>query len=93
MRSRGKRLVVIVGQKAPAIAIKIRQTRRKWSKLRKWLKDAMMPGYPTLGSSVERGSDRSLRYVDDPPKKAVPALRQIPDMTAYDGRELRAALP
>jgi exodeoxyribonuclease V alpha subunit len=36
--TRGKRLVVIVGQKkAMAIAIKGQQTRRRWSKLREWL--------------------------------------------------------
>ena len=36
--TRGKRLVVIVGQKkAMAIAVKGRQTRRRWSKLREWL--------------------------------------------------------
>jgi hypothetical protein len=33
-----KRLVVIVGQKkAMAIAVKGKQTRRRWSKLREWL--------------------------------------------------------
>ena len=36
--TRGKRLVVIVGQKkALAIAVKGKQTRRRWSKLREWL--------------------------------------------------------
>jgi len=36
--TRGKRLVVIVGQrKALAIAVKVAQTRRRWSKLREWL--------------------------------------------------------
>jgi exodeoxyribonuclease V alpha subunit len=36
--TRGKRLVVIVGQKkAMAIAVKGRQTRRRWSKLREWI--------------------------------------------------------
>jgi exodeoxyribonuclease V alpha subunit len=36
--TRGKRLVVIVGQKkAMAIAVKEKQTGRKWSKLREWL--------------------------------------------------------
>jgi exodeoxyribonuclease V alpha subunit len=36
--TRGKRLVVIVGQrKALAIAVKGAQTRRRWSKLREWL--------------------------------------------------------
>jgi exodeoxyribonuclease V alpha subunit len=36
--TRGKRLVVLVGQrKALAIAVKGVQTRRRWSKLRDWL--------------------------------------------------------
>jgi exodeoxyribonuclease V alpha subunit len=36
--TRGKRLVVLVGQrKALAIAVKGAQTRRRWSKLREWL--------------------------------------------------------
>jgi exodeoxyribonuclease V alpha subunit len=39
--TRGKRLVVIVGQKkAMAIAVKGKQTRRRWSKLREWLDEA-----------------------------------------------------
>ena len=37
--TRGKRLVVLVGQRrALAIAIKDTETRRRWSKLRGWLK-------------------------------------------------------
>ena len=36
--TRGKRLVVLVGQrKALAIAVKGGRTRRRWSKLREWL--------------------------------------------------------
>jgi exodeoxyribonuclease V alpha subunit len=35
--TRGKRLVVIVGQKAIAIAVKGKQSPRRWSKLRDWL--------------------------------------------------------
>jgi exodeoxyribonuclease V alpha subunit len=36
--TRGKRLVVLVGQrKTLAIAVKGKQTRRRWSKLREWL--------------------------------------------------------
>ena len=36
--TRGKRLVVIVGQKkAMAIAVKGKQTRRRWSRMREWL--------------------------------------------------------
>ena len=39
--TRGKRLVVIVGQKkALAIAVKGKQTGRRWSKLREWLHEA-----------------------------------------------------
>jgi exodeoxyribonuclease V alpha subunit len=39
--TRGKRLVVVVGQKkAMAIAVKGKQTRRRWSKLREWLMEA-----------------------------------------------------
>ena len=39
--TRGKRLVVIVGQKkAIAIAAKGKQTARRWSKLREWLNKA-----------------------------------------------------
>jgi exodeoxyribonuclease V alpha subunit len=39
--TRGKRLVVIIGQKkAIAIAVKGKQTRRRWSKLREWLMEA-----------------------------------------------------
>ena len=37
--TRGKRLVVLVGQKrALAIAVGGRQTRRRWSKLKEWLR-------------------------------------------------------
>jgi exodeoxyribonuclease V alpha subunit len=39
--TRGKQLAVIVGQKkAMAIAVKGKQTRRRWSKLREWLMEA-----------------------------------------------------
>jgi exodeoxyribonuclease V alpha subunit len=39
--TRGKRLVVIIGQrKALAIAARGTHTRRRWSKLRDWLRDA-----------------------------------------------------
>jgi exodeoxyribonuclease V alpha subunit len=34
---RGKRLVVLVGQKALAMAVRGRQTSRRWSKLQEWL--------------------------------------------------------
>ena len=36
--TRGKRLVVLVGQRqALGIAVKNRNTRRRWSKLREWM--------------------------------------------------------
>jgi exodeoxyribonuclease V alpha subunit len=36
--TRGRRLVVLVGQKkALAIAVKGKRTRRRWSKLKEWL--------------------------------------------------------
>ena len=39
--TRGKRLVVIVGQrKAMAMAVKGNQSRKRWSKLRNWLESA-----------------------------------------------------
>ena len=42
--TRGKRLVVLVGQrKALAIAVKGARTRRRWSKLRDWLIDGGGP--------------------------------------------------
>jgi len=42
--TRGKRLVVLVGQrKALAIAVKGGRTRRRWSKLREWLIRGDMP--------------------------------------------------
>ena len=37
--TRGKRLVVLVGQrKALGIAVRGQQTRRRWSKLKEWLR-------------------------------------------------------
>ena len=46
--TRGKRLVVLVGQrKALAIAVKGAQTRRRWSKLREWL-GSTRPVIPSL---------------------------------------------
>jgi exodeoxyribonuclease V alpha subunit len=42
--SRGKRLVVLVGQKkAVAIAVRSVSGRRRWSKLREWLQSAASP--------------------------------------------------
>jgi exodeoxyribonuclease V alpha subunit len=46
--TRGKRLVVLVGQKrAVAIAVKNASGRRRWSKLREWL----APGAPLAGGA------------------------------------------
>ena len=43
--TRGKRLVVVVGQrKAMAIAVKGATSKRRWSKLRDWLASAMREG-------------------------------------------------
>jgi exodeoxyribonuclease V alpha subunit len=42
--TRGKRLVVLVGQKrALAIAVKGKQTERRWSKLAEWLHRQRIP--------------------------------------------------
>ena len=42
--TRGKRLVVLVGQrKALSIAVRGQQTRRRWSKLKEWLRDRSSP--------------------------------------------------
>src|SRR5437870_5184639 len=49
--TRGKRLVVLVGQKkAVAIAVRNVSGRRRWSKLREWL------NWPPRSNSGERGS-------------------------------------
>jgi exodeoxyribonuclease V alpha subunit len=51
--TRGKRLVVLVGQrKALAIAVKGARTRRRWSKLREWLgcQSPVVPGLRIGGS-------------------------------------------
>jgi exodeoxyribonuclease V alpha subunit len=43
--TRGKRLVVLVGQrKALAIAVRNQGARRRWSKLREWLGGAALTG-------------------------------------------------
>jgi exodeoxyribonuclease V alpha subunit len=50
--TRGKRLVVLVGQrKALAIAVKGARTRRRWSKLQEWLIGSAMPA--RRGSAVD----------------------------------------
>jgi exodeoxyribonuclease V alpha subunit len=54
--TRGKRLVVLVGQrKALAIAVKGARTRRRWSKLREWLINGGRPSSPVPNAS-NRGS-------------------------------------
>jgi exodeoxyribonuclease V alpha subunit len=53
--TRGKRLVVLVGQwKALAIAVKGAQSRRRWSKLREWLigSDRAIAGQRVLMSQI-----------------------------------------
>ena len=50
--TRGKRLVVLVGQKkAMAIAVKGKQTGRRWSKLREWLMDTPVDRRSVRGPS------------------------------------------
>jgi exodeoxyribonuclease V alpha subunit len=50
--TRGKRLVVLVGQpKALAIAVKGSRARRRWSKLQEWL---MGCGRPSEAVSMQR---------------------------------------
>jgi exodeoxyribonuclease V alpha subunit len=54
--TRGKRLVVLVGQrKALAIAVKGARTRRRWSKLREWL-----TGGDTPSAAVSDAPNRGL---------------------------------
>jgi len=49
--TRGKRLVVLVGQrKALAIAVKGARARRRWSKLREWLMGSDTPSAKQVGS-------------------------------------------
>jgi exodeoxyribonuclease V alpha subunit len=58
--TRGKRLVVLVGQrKALAIAVKESRARRRWSKLREWLirnggLSESVPNVPNPVSKIER---------------------------------------
>jgi hypothetical protein len=48
--TRGKRLVVLVGQrKALAIAVRNASGRRRWSKLRAWLEAVSVPGVTQRG--------------------------------------------
>ena len=60
--TRGKRLVVLVGQrKAIAIAVKAASGRRRWSKLREWM-------HPTrAGSSAEPPGNAMQAYPLDGP--------------------------
>jgi exodeoxyribonuclease V alpha subunit len=50
--TRGKRLVVLVGQRqALAIAVRNQGGRRRWSRLREWLADAATPVLRRLSPS------------------------------------------
>jgi exodeoxyribonuclease V alpha subunit len=52
--TRGKRLVVLVGQrKALAIAVKGARTRRRWSKLREWLIGSARPNAAALMHQID----------------------------------------
>jgi exodeoxyribonuclease V alpha subunit len=52
--TRGKRLVVLVGQrKALAITVKGARTRRRWSKLRDWLVACDRPSTAALMHQIE----------------------------------------
>ena len=63
--TRGKRLVVLVGQrKALAIAVKGTRTRRRWSKLREWLIGGPGNQMTALLNELSRGSVGSEREVD-----------------------------
>jgi exodeoxyribonuclease V alpha subunit len=62
--TRGKRLVVLVGQrKALAIAVKGARTRRRWSKLREWLIGSARPNAAVLMHQID-GSAGSRPEVD-----------------------------
>jgi exodeoxyribonuclease V alpha subunit len=55
--TRGKRLVVLVGQrKALAISVKGARTRRRWSKLREWLIDDNRGNRSSSGASIRVSS-------------------------------------
>jgi exodeoxyribonuclease V alpha subunit len=55
--TRGKRLVVLVGQrKALAIAVKGAGARRRWSKLRKWLIGSARPNASVLMHELDRSA-------------------------------------
>jgi exodeoxyribonuclease V alpha subunit len=61
---RGKRLVVLVGQrKALAIAVKGARARRRWSKLREWLIGSARPNASVLIHQLD-GSAGSRPEVD-----------------------------
>jgi exodeoxyribonuclease V alpha subunit len=68
--TRGKRLVVLVGQrKALAIAVKGARTRRRWSKLREWLAfgqqaDGFVPWPP---GAVDEPLTGNVTGTEDPP--------------------------
>ncbi|WP_456151613.1 ATP-binding domain-containing protein [Defluviicoccus vanus] len=55
--TRGRRLVVVVGQKkAMAIAVKGKQTGRRWSKLREWLTHDWQATAAALSVGCARGA-------------------------------------
>ena len=59
--TRGKRLVVVVGQEnALAIAVRNGSARRRWTKLREWLRPGTLVGSPSnLGALAPRQEERS----------------------------------
>jgi UvrD-like helicase C-terminal domain len=60
--TRGKRLVVLVGQKkAVAIAVRSVSGRQRWSKLREWLNSWMKVGYAP--ESVLAAGERAVRPI------------------------------
>ena len=61
--TRGKQLVVLVGQKkALAIAVKNHGTRRRWSKLRDWLSSPNLPS-ATAGVLQANRNDAQKRRI------------------------------
>jgi exodeoxyribonuclease V alpha subunit len=61
--TRGKRLVVLVGQrKALAIAVKGARTRRRWSKLREWLSGSARPHAAVLMHQIDGSAGRRAEH-------------------------------
>src|SRR5207248_8785274 len=60
--TRGKRLVVLVGQrKALAIAVKGARARRRWSKLREWLIGRARPNAAELMHHIDGSAGKQAR--------------------------------